>query len=386
MNNRKEHHFEHKHSWVEIDLSALAHNLFQIRKRIERITFSEKRKVGILAVVKDNAYGHGLEEVARLLSREGVEYLAVSSIEEGKKLRDAGVKIPILNLGSVYSLEEIEEGVKYGITQTVFSREVIELLNREAIKKQKKVKVHLKIDTGMGRLGILLPEAEDLAEQISSLSALTLEGVFTHLPHPIEKEFTLEQLRCFRSFLERLKKKGIFPVYQHTANSLAFLSFSQSWFNLIRPGLILYGIYPHICLEKEIDLQPILSWKTRVVYVKDIPKGWSVGYERSYIAKSKERIAILSAGYSDGYPYALSNKARVLIKGKFFPLIGKVCMDQIIVRVDERVKVKDEVVLIGRQGDKRISAEELAEKAGSIPYEIVCRLTHLPHIFKEGND
>lgn len=363
-----------KHTWLEINLSALKYNLQQIRKRLNN-------KAKILAVVKDNAYGHGLIPVSQKLVREKVDYLGISNVAEGRELRGAGIRTSILNLGVISSKEETEEVVRHNIVQTVCSRKIADLLNKEAGRRNKRVKVHLKIDTGMGRLGVFAEEGIKLAKYISARKNLHLEGIFTHFPDAKDKKFTLSQIRNFKVFLQGLIKEGIDFIYQHSANSAAFLNLPETWLNLIRPGLILYGIYPDIYLNKKLKIKPVLSWKTRVVYIKDIPKGWSVGYGRTWTAKKKERIAVLSIGYGGGYFYSLSNKARVLIRGKFFPLVGSVCMDQTMVRINRDIKIGDEVVLIGRQGDKQIKTEELAKLSKTIPYEIVCRLSHLPHKF-----
>jgi len=404
-----------KQVWLEINLSALRYNLCQIKKKLN-FNFGKNPKtkkflqklpccksnlpianaslmkeisneVKVLAVVKDNAYGHSLAEVSQVLAKEKVDYFGISNVDEARKLRKIGIKVPILNLGVISSKEEISEIIEYDLSQTVCSRKIAFLLNKEAGANNKRIKIHLKIDTGMGRLGVFLKEGIELAEYISRLKNLQLEGIFTHFPTGEDKKFTFSQIKEFRNFSQKLNRKGIGFTYQHSANSLAFLNFSESWFNLIRPGIILYGIYPQFSLNKKIELKPVLSCKTKVVYIKDIPKGWSIGYERSYTTKKKQRIAILPVGYANGYPYNLSNNGNVLIAGMSFPVIGRVSMDQTIVRVNKEVKIGDEVVLIGKQKDKQIKVEELAKLSGTIPYEIVCRLGHLPHKFidKDGD-
>ncbi len=363
-----------KHTWLEIDLSALSYNLHQIRKRLNN-------KVKILAVVKDNAYGHGLIPVSQKLVREKVDYLGISNVDEGRELRKIGIRTPILNIGVISCKEEAEKVIKYNLSQTICSKKMAYLLDKQAKRRNKRVKVHLKIDTGMGRLGVFAEEGIKLAKYISARKNLHLEGIFTHFPDVKDRKFTLSQIRNFKAFLQGLIKEGIDFIYQHSANSAAFLNLPQTWLNLIRPGLILYGIYPDPYLNRKMKLKPVLSWKTRVVYIKDIPKGWSVGYARTWTAKKKERIAVLPIGYADGYSYELSNKAKVLIRGNSFPLVGSVCMDQTMVRINRDIKIGDEVVLIGRQGDKQIKAEELAKLGKTISYELVCRLSHLPHKF-----
>ncbi|OQX53839.1 MAG: alanine racemase [Candidatus Omnitrophica bacterium 4484_213] len=364
-----------KRTWVEINLSALRYNLRQIRKKLAN-------KAKILAVIKDNAYGHGLLKVSQTLVKERIDYLGISNLREARELRKAGIKTPILNLGGISCKEEAEEIVRYEVAQTVYSRRIADLLSKQAARRNKKVKVHLKIDTGMGRLGVFTEEGIRLAKYISRRKNLQLEGIFTHFPDAEDRRFTLSQIRRFKAFLRGVIREGINFVYQHSANSTAFLNSPETWLNLIRPGLILYGIYPNLYLSKKFKLKPVLSWRTKVVYIKDIPKGWSVSYGRTWIAPKRERIAVLAIGYGEGYFHSLSNKARVLIKGDSFPIVGNVCMDQTMVRVNGDVKIGDEVILIGQQGDKQIKVEELAKLGKTIPYEIVCRLSHLAHIYK----
>ncbi|MCK4859272.1 MAG: alanine racemase [Candidatus Omnitrophica bacterium] len=363
-----------EHTWLEIDLSALRYNLRQIKRGLNG-------KAGILAVVKDNAYGHGIIRISQALVEEKIDYLGISDVSEGRELRAVGINSPILNLGLISQKEEVEEVVNLNISQTVCTKRISCLLDKEAKKRNKRIKVHLKIDTGMGRLGAFVSEATELTEHICKLKNMELEGIFTHFPDAADKKFTLSQIKGFNAFLQKLTKQGINFTYQHSANSLAFLGLSKSWFNLIRSGLILYGVYPQASLRKKIELKPVLSWKTKVAYIKDIPKGWSVGYGRTYTAQRKERIAILPVGYGDGYFYRLSNKGRILIKGKFFPVVGSVCMDTVMVRIDKDIKIGDEVVIIGRQKAQQIKVEELAKLSQTIPYEVVCRLSQLPHRF-----
>jgi len=362
---------------AEIDLSAIRHNFFQIKK----MTASS---VKILVAVKANAYGHGLIEISKELADCGVDYFGVVTIDEAIKLRKASLGIPILNLTSI-TKDEIEPVLDYKVIQTVPDVNSAKAINRIAAKKGVKAKVHLKIDTGMGRLGTWHDEAADFIKQSLELKHLIVDGIFTHFASADEDSiFTNQQTKNFLSLLKELDDMGIYVKYRHAANSAAVINYKGSHFNLVRPGIMVYGLYPDVNLRKKITLKPALTLKSNISYIKDAPPGRRISYGGTYVTKKHTRIAIVSIGYGDGYNRLLSNKGKVLINGKKVAVVGRVCMDQIMVDVGTigKVAVGDEVVLIGRQGPNRITAEEIASICHTIPYEVTCWVSsRVPRVY-----
>ena len=358
---------------AQINLEAIGHNIAKIRKVI-----GKDRK--ILAAVKANAYGHGDVEVAKIVVKCGVDYLGVANIEEAIRLRKANINTAILILGCSFKYE-IGDILSYNISPTIADLDFAKELNRKATEFPKKVTVHVKMDTGMGRIGPHFEHAVDFVKKLSLLKNLFLEGIFTHFPSADEadKSFSLLQIDRFKKIMDELECSGISIPIKHMANSGAILSenIHDSFFDMVRPGLMIYGAYPSPYVSKNIKLEPALTLKTRVVFIKDVTQGSTISYGRTYTAKSKSRLATISIGYGDGYSRLLSNKGEVLIKGKRAPIVGRVCMDQLIVDVNKipGVCVGDEVVLIGIQKQERISAEEIAEKIGTIPNEIFCMIS-----------
>jgi alanine racemase len=335
----------------------------------------------MLVTVKADAYGHGLIPVSKKLVSCGVDYLGVASIDEGIALRDAGIRVPILVLGMILP-RDVRPLLQYGLTPTVCTLELACALNRQAAAQGKRVKAHIKVDTGMGRLGVLQADALALVRSISRLKRLQIEGIFTHFAFAdLDEEFTLYQLRLFATLLASLRNEGIEVPFVHAANSMGLFNFRNSHFNMVRPGLVMYGLRP--AASCKLALKPVLSLKTRVVYRKRVPAGYGLSYGRTYVTKKETTVVTLPVGYGDGYPRNLSNAAPVLIGGKKFRISGRICMDQILVDVgDAKVRAGEEVVLIGKQGTNRITAETLAALAGTIPYEIVCGLgSRIPRIY-----
>ena len=351
-------------TWVEIDLSALEHNFKQIRRSI-------KDSTGIIACVKADAYGHGAVPVSRRLLSLGVEYLAVASIDEAITLRKENIRTPILVLGMVLPAY-VSPLFKYDITQTVCTWDLAEAISKQAAYFKKRAKIHIKVDTGMGRLGFPYNEAYGLIREIARLKFLKIEGIFTHFPSAdSDFVFTRHQVDIFNKLIQRLEKSGIHIPMQHAANSMGIIHYKNSHFNFVRPGLILYGLYPRKGLK--IDLKPVMALKTKIVFTKRFPKGEGISYGHTYRTKKDTTIVTLPIGYGDGYPRSLSNKADVLISGQRFKISGNVCMDHILVDVgDARVGTGDDAVLIGASGNERIGAEELAQLIDTISYEIVC--------------
>jgi alanine racemase len=271
---------------------------------------------------------------------------------------------------------------RYGLTPTVCDKDLALALNNKARQLKKPINIHIKVDTGMGRIGVLHKDAEKFIKNIHKLRFIRIEGVFTHLASAdINRDFTFYQLGLFEDLIRRLHKDGISIPLMHAANSMGVIGYRKSHFNMVRPGLVIYGLYPKQKLK--IKLKPVLSLKTKVVFVKNVPAGYGISYGQTYITKKPTRIATLPIGYGDGYPRNLSNEAPVLIKGGRLKISGRICMDQIMVDVGNlNVKAGDEVVLIGEQGRNKITAEELAGLSGTIPYEIVCGLgNRIPRVY-----
>ncbi|MCC6758567.1 MAG: alanine racemase [Candidatus Omnitrophica bacterium] len=353
-------------TWAEIDLAALRHN-FKLLK---------KNSVEILPVIKADAYGHGMIEVASELNQLGVKIFGVSDVIEGMELRRSGFKNQILLLESPLP-ETVTDIVTCGLTPTVCTLELARALNEEAAGRAQKLKIHIKVDTGMGRLGVWHEEALDFIRLVASFPHLIIDGILTHFPlSDSDPRFTKQQLKDFAALINSLGELKKKIRYIHAANSMGLAGYKNSILNLARPGLMLYGLYPQENLRKTIKLKPVMSVKTRVIYVKELEKGRGVSYGHTYVAKKKMKVATLSVGYSDGYFRILSNKSSVLIQGKRCPIIGNVTMDQIIVDVSKvkSVKIGDTAVVLGRDKKESISAEELARLAHTINYEIVCNL------------
>lgn len=365
-------------TWVEINLEAIKKNFGQVKKLVGPGT-------KIMAAVKADAYGHGLIPVSRILAREKIDYLGVASIDEGKRLREARIKTPILVLGAILP-PEIKGVLKYNLAQAISSWGLARKLDLLAEKEKKKIKVHLKVDTGMGRLGVWHEEALDLVKKISRLKHLNLEGIFTHFSCADEDRiFTHSQIYRFEKLFKEVEKAGIKIPYRHAANSIGLMEFKNSHFNMVRPGLMLYGLYPRTDIPAKLTLYPALALKAKVVFLKSTPPGRSISYGRTHTTQKDTLIATVCIGYGDGYPRHLSNKAQVIIRDKKAPIVGTICMDQTMVDVGHipQVKVGDEAILIGQGQKEKISAEELAQKAGTINYEIVCGVTaRVPRIYR----
>jgi alanine racemase len=361
-------------TWAEINLKNLAYNFKQIKKAI-------KPQIRIMVCVKADAYGHGLTRVAKKLVDCGVDYLSVASIDEAVKLREAGIRLPVLVLGMILK-KDIPALFRYRLIPTVCTKDMAYALNRSARAKGKPMKIHVKVDTGMGRIGILHKDVLGFVKEISGLKFISIEGIFTHLAcADTDESFTCYQIDLFSRLKKQLDNLGINIPLIHAANSLGIACYPHSHFNMVRPGLVIYGLYPKEKLG--IELKPVLSLKTRVVYFKRVPKGYGISYGRTYVTKKETTIVTLPIGYGDGYPRNLSNKAPVLIGGRRFKISGRVCMDQFMVDVGNyKVRIGELAVLIGVQGKNKITAEELAGLCDTIPYEIVCGLgSRVPRIY-----
>lgn len=351
-------------TWVEVDLRAIRHNLREIRKVLQP-------GVRIMAVVKANGYGHGAVQVARVALEEGVSFLGVATLEEALALREAGLRCPVLVLGAVPT-EAASLVIKYGIAVAVFSLSQAEILAREAWLQHKEVPIHVKVDTGMGRIGLrrddeLLTFCRKIREW-----PLVLEGIFTHFAcaDEIDKFKTAKQLEVFLRFIRKLEEEGITVPIKHAANSAAALEFPPSHLDMVRVGIALYGYHPRPG-AMGIALEPALTWKARITQVKRVSPGTPISYGWTYRSAGEEIIATVPVGYADGYRRTLSNRGWVLVGGKRAPVVGRVCMDQFMIRLEREVPPGTEVTLLGKQGDEAITADDLAGWLDTISYEVL---------------
>jgi alanine racemase len=369
---------------AEIDLKALAHNF----KELRRITHPDARLMG---VVKANGYGHGAIEVARCALQNGAEVLGVARIEEAIRIREADIEVPILIFG--YTLPELATDIlKYDLTQTVYTYPSAQALSRTATSLKKKIKIHLKVDTGMGRLGLLPQDFQenhsdainadtvDECLAIAGLKGLELEGVFTHFAtaDSADKAYAEDQLDLFMSFLNRLHKAGLEPPVRHAANSAALIDMPQSHLDMVRPGIASYGLYPSGEVDKKhVSLKPAMALKARIIHLKKVPAGFKVSYGSTYETSKATTIATIPVGYADGLNRLLSSRGQMLVHGKRAPIIGRVCMDLTMLDVGhiDNVQIGDEVVIFGQQGSDAITVDEIASTLNTINYEIVSTIT-----------
>lgn len=334
----------------------------------------------VLAAVKADAYGHGAVEVSRMIERTGAaDWLGVATVGEGLELRAAGITLPVLKL-SVARGEEVAAAVAAGLTLCVVDEDSILEAGAAATALGTTASVHLKVDTGMRRIGCEPELAPSLAQRVDATPGVRLEGLFSHLPisdSPRGEEFTRGQVALFaRTAREVEAARGPVPL-KHLANSGAVLGHPDTWFDLVRPGIMIYGAYPDPEAARTVPLLPALEWRTRVSFVKRVPAGETVGYGRTWTAPRDTWIATVPVGYGDGYSRLLSNRGRMLVRGRSYPIAGRVCMDQTMIDLgpDTDVTVGDEVVLVGRSGTDEITTSEVAGLMGTIPYEVTCLIT-----------
>lgn len=368
---------DNSRAWLEIDLDAIRHNTREIR----RLTAQDAEIIG---VVKADGYGHGAVEVSKCILENGVTRLAVSQLDEAIQLRRQGITAPILLLSDLEP-ERVEGLLAYDVAQIVFTRDFAEAISEKAVRAGKVAKIHIKLDTGMGRVGFRAEDPATVEEilAIGKLPGLCIEGIFTHFAvsdEGSEKDiaYTQKQFALFEQVYAALEQRGMKIPFRHVANSAAILRYPDMHLDGVRAGIILYGFHPSDVTRGLGDLRPAMTFKARLTSVKKVPAGTSLSYGCTYTTKRESVIATVPVGYADGYFRALSNKARVLIGGQYAPICGRVCMDQFMVDVTDivgagtSVSVGDEVVLMGRQGDLEISAEELAGLCDTINYEVIC--------------
>lgn len=369
-----------RNTWIKIDLDAYSHNLKYFTTSLS--------PTKVMPVLKANAYGHGAVQLAKKAEKESIDYLAVAFLEEALELRENGIKIPIL-VFNYFSEKNVDYFVKNNITATLYCFEQFKALEGELKNKNLRLKVHINVDTGMGRLGYKPDKALKLFKKVEESDFFDLEGIYTHFSDAdnINSDFTIKQNEKFKYFISKLYRK---PKIIHNCNSAASLFFSDLKTNYVRIGLASYGLQPSN-IRRIGNIKPVLSWYSVVSFVKELLPSDTVSYGRSFVARKRMKVATIPVGYADGYPRNLSNKGYVLIRGKRCKILGRVCMDQFVVDVTHLPKVKmgDQVVLIGKQEKIEITAEELAELADTINYEIVCRITQrVPRKYfeTEGNN
>ncbi len=355
---------------AEINLDNLAHNVKEFNNHIGKNTM-------LMAVVKADGYGHGGYEVARCALENGADWLGVAALEEGVVLRLQGVKEPILILGYI-SPRQVKTCIEYDLVPTIFTRETARECSRVAQKKGEEIKVHVKVDTGMGRVGVLPGESLEFVEFVDSLPGIRIEGVYTHfsVADDSDKRYTWNQYETFKQVVQELEAKGLNIPLKHACNSAAAIDLPEMHLDLVRIGISLYGSYTSPHVSREVQLKPVMALKSKVSYVKTVPPGTSISYGRKFITDKESVVATVPIGYGDGYSRLLSNKGNVIHHGKRLPIIGAVCMDQCMFLADDsaRVELGDEVVLLGSQGEEIIDADEIADKLGTISYEIYCMI------------
>lgn len=367
--------------YAKIDLDAVAWNMEQMKKNL-------KEGTEMVAVIKTDGYGHGAVQVASML--ESYDYVwgyAVATLDEAVVLRAAEIQKPILVLGCIFP-DQYWEMLKYEIRMNVYTKEMAEAISALAVEKGEQAYVHIKLDTGMARLGFSAEESSiEEIKEIAELPNLVLEGVFTHFAKADEedKTFTMMQLEKFEWMTQRLEEEGVTFPYVHASNSAGIIDVRRADYNLVRAGIAIYGLYPSEEVDKEkVQLKPALSLKSHIAFVKDIPAGTPVSYGGDFVSEHQMRIATIPIGYGDGYPRSLSDTGYVLIRGKKASIIGRICMDQFMVDVSDipEVKFGDKVTLIGRDQEEYLPVEKLSELSGRFNYEFVCDLgKRIPRVY-----
>lgn len=355
--------------WAEINLNNLINNIEEIKKKSHN---SE-----IIGVVKANAYGHGAVEISKTLLNYNVKKLAVANIVEAIELRENNIDAPIMLLGisEDYAIDSL---IQYNVEPTVSSLKFAKKLNFKAIEMNKEIKIHIAIDSGMGRIGFRNTDSDinDIVN-ISKLSNLEIESIFSHFStaDSMDKSYSNKQMDIYNSIINRLKEQNIDIEKKNFSNSAAIIDIPESHYNYVRPGIIQYGYYPSNEVNTtDFNIKPVLTWKTRIIHIKEVDENEYIGYGKNYKTTRKTKIATLPVGYADGYSRGLSNKGKVIINGKLAPIIGNVCMDQFMIDVTDipDVKLDNEVILLGSDGDVKFDADDMAEILNTISYEILC--------------
>jgi alanine racemase len=368
---------------ANIDLDAVCNNIVNERKLIGNNT-------KIMAIIKADGYGHGAVPIAKALNSIGVDAFGIAIIEEGIELREAGIKQPLLILGYT-SKEQYKQLIEYDITQAIFQTSAAEELAKEALKQNRTANIHIKLDTGMSRIGFS-DNIESIKEikKISLMKGIKIEGIFSHFAcaDETDKTSSFKQLNCYLKFVQQLEEEGIYIPIKHISNSAGIIDLPEAQLDMVRSGISTYGLYPSDDVVKDkIFLKPAMELKTHVSFVKEVEAGVGVSYGSTYVTTKKTVIATIPVGYGDGFPRQLSSKGRVLIHGKSAPIIGRICMDQFMVDVSdiENIKQDDIVTLIGRDGEQNITVEEVASMAYSFNYELICNIgKRIPRIYYQN--
>jgi len=363
MSNRPNH--------VEIDLSALVDNLNQVKQLVG----PGKR---IMGIVKSDAYGHGLVPVSRMLTRRGIDCIGVAHLHEAMALRADGIEVPIVILCGLQGALEAEAAVEHDLTPVLFDLEIAEILARVSREKNRTIGVHLKVDTGMGRLGIPHDELAGPITRILGLKGLCLKALFSHLSSADEssEDYTLTQIQRFRGAVETGRTLGARLEHNSLANSAGILRFRDAHFDMVRPGIMLYGGLPSATFRSPVPLKPVMHYKARVLQVREMAADLPISYGRTYYTRGARRVAVVSAGYGDGLPRAMASEGQVIIEGKRAPILGRMCMNLTICDVTAmgRIMPGQEVVFLGTQGSEAITGDEIGKWAGTISYEVYCAL------------
>lgn len=365
-------------------------DLMAIRRNIETVKALNPPEEKVLLVIKADAYGHGAVPIAHELA-DLADYFGVAEIDEAVELRESGIEKPILILG--YTDEtDYEDLLRYDVTQAVYDVEKCRTLSLLAEKMGKKARVHIKVDSGMHRIGFQADE-EGIrqAEELFSLPGLSVEGIFTHFAKADETDKTsaMEQYRLFSHFVHTLEERGHSLGIRHIDNSAGAMELHSKGFDMMRLGIVIYGLYPSEEVDKSVKITPAMELVSRITHVKTLPAGCGISYGHTFVTEKETRVATVSAGYADGYPRAQSGRGRVIIRGQYAPILGRVCMDQFMVDVTHipDASVGDEVILFGRDGDCCISVEEVAEPAVSFNYELVCNVAHrVPRVYLRNGE
>ena len=362
-------------TYVEVNITRLKQNFEAIRRKVA--------PAKVMLILKANAYGHGLVEVARHLDPQA-DYIGVAVLEEGILLREMGITAPILVMGGIWS-NQIPQYLQHNLSFTASSVERLEQIEAVAGQMGVKARVHLKIDTGMERIGVHYYSANTLQEASLGCRNTEVEGIYSHFASADSADLAYArlQLERFNEVLHFYEQRGLSVPMRHMANSGAVLQLPDSYFDMVRPGILLYGVYPSPEVQRTVEVKPALTWKSRVVYFKVVQPGHPVSYGSTWQSDHPVRVVTIPVGYGDGYFRSMSNKAQVIIRGKKYPQVGRICMDQMMVNIDQDSAYNgDEVILVGEVGKERISVEDLAEWAGTIPYEILTNInTRVPRLY-----
>jgi len=352
--------------WAEIGLDAILHNYSVIRGHVGP-------GVRVMAMVKSNAYGHGAPRVARLLQDAGADCFGVANLDEALELRAAGIARPIAITGPITGCE-VAEAVANDVQMTLSPPDMLDLIEAEAARQRKTACLHLNIDTGMARSGVPCEEAVEMAARVAGSDVLKLAGVATHFPLAEDEYVSRGQLEMFDRTCSALADLRLLPPVRHAANTMGLFNVPGSHYEMVRPGIGLYGMYPDPAMRKLAHLQPAMTVRTQIVYIRDVPAATDIGYGHTYRTPRPTRIATLPIGYADGFHRSLSNRGRVIVDGRYAPVVGTVSMDMLTVDVGHvpNARVGMPVTIIGAEGDARITAEEHAEHRGTIPYEVTC--------------